>query len=97
MYRVLTCVYCGHEFPQETPAHGDKILTDHIAGCEKHPMRAVVEQRDKLYAALVGLIGASDPQELRTIEVGMRLIPAPAADKAATINAIHALIECSEV
>lgn len=96
MDRVLTCVYCGHEFPQETPAHGDKILTDHITGCEKHPMRAVVEQRDKLYAALASLIGASDPEELRTIEVEIRLIPAPEADKAAAINAIHALIECSE-
>ena len=46
--RILTCVYCGHEYPQDTPAHGEKVLTDHIAGCEKHPMRAVVEQRDKL-------------------------------------------------
>lgn len=37
--RVLTCVYCGHEYPQDTPAHGDKVLRDHIKVCEKHPMR----------------------------------------------------------
>lgn len=48
--RVLTCVYCGHEYPQDTPAHGDKVLTDHIAGCAKHPMRAVIEDRDRLRA-----------------------------------------------
>ena len=91
--RVLTCVYCGHEYPQDTPAHGDKVLTDHIAQCEKHPMRAVVSQRDLLRKALVGLVGADDPAELRNMELIMRSLPAPEADKAATINAIHALLE----
>lgn len=91
--RVLTCVYCGHEYPQDTPAHGDKVLTDHIARCEKHPMRAVVRQRDILRAALIGLVGADDPAELRSMELVMRGLPAPEADKAATINAIHALLE----
>lgn len=90
--RVLTCVYCGHEYPQDTPAHGDKVLTDHIAQCEKHPMRAVVSQRDLLRKALVGLVGADDPAELRNMELIMRSLPAPEADKAATINAIHALL-----
>lgn len=37
--RVLTCVYCGHEYPQDTPAWGNQVLTDHIKICEKHPMR----------------------------------------------------------
>ena len=91
--RVLTCVYCGHEYPQDTPAHGDKVLTDHIAQCEKHPMRTVVAQRDMLRKALAGLVGADDPAELRSIEAMMRILPAPEADKAATINAIHALLE----
>lgn len=91
--RVLTCVYCGHEYPQDTLAHGDKVLTDHIAKCEKHPMRTVVAQRDMLRKALVGLVGADDPAELRNIEAMMRILPAPEADKAATINAIHALLE----
>lgn len=93
--RILTCVYCGHEYPQDTPAHGDKILTEHISACEKHPMRAAVRQRDRLYAALVGLVGASEPEELRVMELAMRQLPAPEEDKAATINAIHALIECA--
>lgn len=90
--RVLTCVYCGHEYPQDTPAHGDKVLTDHIAQCEKHPMRAVVSQRDLLRKALVGLVGADDPADLRNMELMMRSLPAPEADKAATINAIHVLL-----
>lgn len=94
--RVLTCVYCGHEYPQDTPAHGDKVLTDHITQCEKHPMRAVVSQRDLLRKALVGLVGADDPAELRNMELIMRSLPAPEADKAATINAIHALLETQD-
>jgi hypothetical protein len=36
---ILTCVYCGHEYPEGTPPHGSQILTDHIKICEKHPLR----------------------------------------------------------
>lgn len=46
--RVLTCVYCGHEYPQGTPAAGSKVLTDHIKICEKHPLRAAEAENAKL-------------------------------------------------
>ena len=39
-YRVLTCVYCGKEYPQGTPRSGSEILTAHIEVCEKHPLHA---------------------------------------------------------
>ncbi len=42
--RVLTCVYCGHEYPQDTPACGDEVLTEHIKICEKHPIREAEEK-----------------------------------------------------
>lgn len=90
--RILTCVYCGHEYPQDTPSWGDAVLTEHIAKCEKHPMRRTIEERDRLRAALVGLVGASEPDELREMELAMRALPAPAEDKAAALEAIHALI-----
>ncbi|SMF94426.1 hypothetical protein SAMN02949497_1741 [Methylomagnum ishizawai] len=45
-----------------------------------------------LRAALIGLIGAETEQELKQLEVQMRLMPAPEADKAAAINGIHALL-----
>jgi hypothetical protein len=38
MNNILTCVYCGMAYPEGTPPHGSKILTDHIKICEKHPM-----------------------------------------------------------
>jgi hypothetical protein len=137
--RVLTCVYCGMEYPQDTPAWGNQILTDHIKVCEKHPMRKleeeceqlrvqlagcgvaakcdteksreeqkcnqgdygwsqsyqdVVDMVDKLMKyrkALIGLVGAETKEELEAMEMVIRLTPAPDADKANIINAIHAL------
>ena len=90
--RILTCVYCGHEYPQDTPAAGSEILTEHIKVCERHPLRKAESDVAMLRAALVGLIGADSEQELRTMEATMRLLPAPDADKAVSINAIHALL-----
>lgn len=92
--RILTCVYCGMEYPQGTPAHGVQILTDHIIkGCEKHPLRKAEADIAKLRKALVGLVGASERAELEQMEVAMRLLPAPDADKTVSINAIHALLD----
>ena len=45
-----------------------------------------------LRPALVGLVGADGREELQTMEATMRLLPAPAEDKAVSINAIHALL-----
>ena len=50
------------------------------------------EQRDRLRAALVKLVGVDGREELEQMEIVMRAMPAPAADKAATVDAIHALI-----
>jgi hypothetical protein len=92
--RILTCVYCGHEYPQDTPAHGDEVLTKHIAACEKHPLREVIEQRDRLRAALAAMIGARTREELDALEVGIRSTPACDEDRAVALNAIHALRAC---
>lgn len=90
--RILTCVYCGHEYPQDTPAHGSEILTNHIRVCEKHPLRKAEKDISLLRPALVGLIGVDGEIELKKMEAAMRLFPAPEADKAVSINAIHALL-----
>lgn len=89
--RVLTCVYCGKEYPQGTPAWGNQVLTDHIKVCEKHPMRQLEVDNAKLRKALIGLVGAEKPEELEGMEAAIRLLPAPDEDKANTINAIHAI------
>jgi len=68
------------------------VLTDHIRVCEKHPMRKAEADIAMLRAALVGLIGVDGEDELRQMEATMRLLPAPDADKAVSINAIHALL-----
>ena len=90
--RILTCVYCGHEYPQDTPAHGSQVLTEHIKVCEQHPMRKAEADIALLRSALAGLIGADTADELRQMEAVMRLLPAPDSDKAVLINAIHVLM-----
>lgn len=91
--RVLTCVYCGHEYPQDTPASGSEILTDHIKVCEKHPMRKMAADNALLRKALVGLVGAESREELEQIGLAIRAMPAPMTDKVASLNAIDALIQ----
>ena len=93
MTNTLTCVYCGMAYPEGTPPHGSQILTDHIKICEKHPMREAESKISKLRNALSKLVGAETKEELEAMEVAMRTIHAPAADKEVSINAIHALID----
>ena len=90
--QIITCVFCGQEYPIGTPTHGSEILTEHIKVCERHPLRKAESDVAMLRAALAGLIGADSEQELRQMETTMRLLPAPDADKAVSINAIHALL-----
>ena len=91
--RILTCVYCGMEYPQGTPASGDKVLTDHIKVCEKHPMRKAEEAIKRLRSALADLVGASEKEELEQMEFYLRSVPGVEKDKIAAINAIHVLID----
>lgn len=51
-YRVLTCVYCGHEYPVGTPASGADILTEHIRQCGKHPLKKANDEIAKLHGVL---------------------------------------------
>ena len=97
MANTLTCVYCGMAYPEGTPPHGAQILTDHIKICKKHPLREAEAKITKLRTALSGLIGAETKEELKAMEFSMRSIPAPDADKAVSINAIHVLMETMEV
>jgi hypothetical protein len=92
--QVLTCVYCGHQYPEGTPPAKDKLLTDHIKICKKHPLREAEIKIEKLKSALSGLIGAETKEELDDMEFAIRTAPAPDSDKASAINAIDALREC---
>lgn len=73
-----------------------QIISEEWAEVERE-IAALREQRDKLRAALAALVGASEREELEQLEAMMRLMHAPAADKAASIDAIHALIATADV
>lgn len=89
---VVTCVYCGHEYPEGTPTAKHDLLTAHIKVCEKHPMREAEARIERLRKALAGLIGAETKEELEAMEAAMRVMPGVEADKIAGLNAIHALL-----
>lgn len=44
--QTLTCAFCGQAYPPGTAASSDDALRDHIAVCQKHPMRKVEAERD---------------------------------------------------
>lgn len=91
---------CGISFDRKTvTAHKVwPIGTNLLAADQARQMLAEVAMPDvaMLRAALVGLIGADGEQDLRQMEATMRLLPAPEADKAVSINAIHALLATME-
>jgi hypothetical protein len=47
--QVLTCVYCGHEYPPGTPKSNHESLTAHIEVCEKHPMSQLMAKTKLLH------------------------------------------------
>lgn len=90
--RILTCVYCGHKYPQDTPASGSEVLTEHIKVCGQHPMRKAESDIALLRSALAGLIGADTEQELREMEAAVQVILDPDGNATVALNAIHALL-----
>jgi len=92
MDTVVTCVYCGMEYPDGTPTSKAEILTEHIKVCPKHPMRQAEEKITKLQKALSGLIGAETREELEAMELTLRSMPGIESDKIAAVNAIHVLL-----
>ena len=96
MNNILTCVYCGKAYPEGTPPHGSKVLTDHIKICDKHPLRKAEEKISKLKKALSDLIGASKIEELEQLEVALRIMPGVEQDKIHALNGIHVLLELAK-
>ena len=93
---VLTCVFCGTEYPQGTPAHGDQVLIDHIRVCEKHPLRRAEADRKLLLDAAFEVLDESELCQIRALgAVAKRLVSAGEGDRAAItlIDAVIAVLE----
>jgi len=88
---VVTCVYCGHQYPDGTPTAKHKLLTEHIKTCEKHPLREAEYKIERMRNALIGLVGASTKDELDDMEQVILSTAASEEDKAVAIDAIDAL------
>jgi hypothetical protein len=80
------CMVPFAELPREQQAK------DFIFRAVVHALRDQVPTVALLRSGLVGLVGADTREELEQMEAAMRTLPAPDDDKAASINAIHALL-----
>lgn len=83
---AVTCVYCGHEYPDGTPTAKAEALTEHVKVCDKHPMKRV-------RAALAALVGADTREELQAMRDAMFAVTMPAKERADMVDAIDALID----
>jgi len=91
--RILTCVYCGQEYPQGTPSWGNnKVLTDHIRVCPKHPLRKAEADILRLKNALIGIVGADTRKALEELKQGLQIISLSEKDRIKNINTIDALL-----
>lgn len=91
--KILTCVYCGMAYPEGTPPHGAKILTDHIKICPSHPMREAEEKIRILRKALSDFIGSDDVEELGKLKSILSQVPGDDESRALSIQAIEALLK----
>lgn len=41
--RALTCVWCGHVYPPDTPKSNHELLFEHVFECTEHPAAKVVK------------------------------------------------------
>jgi hypothetical protein len=89
----MTCGLCKQAIRGD-----ERYVTDHykcgagLAQSFRADYAKVESQRDRLRSALVQLIGVDGRTDLEQMEAVMRLMPAPAEDKAASVDAIHALL-----
>ncbi len=89
---VLTCVYCGQQYPRDTPTHGSPVLTAHIRTCEKHPLRAAEAQIAQLRKALLDLIGVETHDDLLRMQ-GVLATLADDPNSHVASRAIQALLD----
>jgi hypothetical protein len=89
----MKCGLCKHDIRGD-----ERYTTDHykcavdLTDSWRADIAKVEAERDRLRAALVALVGVDGREELGQLEAVMRLTPAPAEDKSAAIDAIHALM-----
>lgn len=91
MSEQAKCELCGEPMPP-----GEDMFKFHgYSGPCPVPIAIKSMQPDpavRLRAALVGLVGVDGREELEQMEMAIRQSPAPADDKVAALNGIHALL-----
>jgi len=62
--RVITCAFCGHEYPPGTPTSNNEALVKHVRVCTKHPIglenRGLETEIEKLSAENLELMNSQE-------------------------------------
>jgi predicted butyrate kinase (DUF1464 family) len=83
----------GDHFGAAARTSDDGSVQDHVLALKVPELvDQAIRSRSNLRNALAMLVGATNIEDLRTMEAVIRLQPIPAQDKANIIDAIHALI-----
>lgn len=91
---VLTCAFCGAEYPVGTPSAGAVVLADHIRVCERHPMHELEARHKRLCAAVYEMIGCDTADEARELTKVLGVFATVDPDARKALALIEALIAC---
>lgn len=68
----------------------------HVAHTANERTSAAKRKVQVLRKALIALVGADTPEDLKQLEATIRMLPVPDSDRAITINAIQALLQTAD-
>lgn len=88
----VACEFRGDYLALQEMKHRFGIIVSALKSASLPSPQRWQHERDVLRAALVNLVGVDGRHELEEMEVTLRALPGPAADKAAAIDGIHALL-----
>lgn len=68
--QVVTCAFCGKQYPTGTPVTKHALLTEHIFQCEKHP----IQELGKSLAGLMSLSWPVKREEIDELKKGLNIL-----------------------
>lgn len=85
---------CGPLWPVNWREEAQDLA--HVAHTAKERTQAAERKADVLRKALIALVGADTPEDLKQLDATIRMLPLPESDRAITINAIQALLQTAD-
>jgi hypothetical protein len=84
---VVTCAFCGKQYPTGTPVTKHALLTEHIFQCEKHPIQEI----GKVLAEFMSLSWPPNSKEIAELRSGLIMMGVQMPDHEDVIKGINGL------